>query len=159
VTARLTAVLRRLVVVLCSVALHGKKRDLYEGGLRVPMIAWGPGRIPAAGRTVDQPWAAWDVLPTTADLLGRAPPPGLSGRSMAGVLTGDREKGERRSEPRSLYWEYLRSGQYRQALRRGRWKRESRECRVVRRANWKQKTKTQPVRRRNLRPSTLNLQP
>jgi arylsulfatase A-like enzyme len=100
--------------------LRGKKRDLYEGGIRVPMIAWGPGRIPA-GRVSDQPWAAWDVLPTMAELLGREPPSGLGGRSMAGMLMGSRGSMDGRSDA-PLYWEYLRNGRYTQALRRGRWK-------------------------------------
>ncbi len=51
--------------------LRGIKRDLYEGGIRVPMIAWAPGRVPAAA-TSAHVWAHWDLLPTLADLAGAA---------------------------------------------------------------------------------------
>ncbi|MEO7275452.1 MAG: sulfatase-like hydrolase/transferase, partial [Vicinamibacterales bacterium] len=43
-----------------SGGLRGIKRDLYEGGIRVPMIARWPGTIPA-GRTSDHVWAHWDI--------------------------------------------------------------------------------------------------
>ena len=52
-----------------SGGLRGIKRDLYEGGIRVPMIARWPGTIPA-GRVSDQAWAHWDMLPTLAELAG-----------------------------------------------------------------------------------------
>jgi arylsulfatase A-like enzyme len=48
--------------------LKGYKRDLYEGGIRVPMIAKWKGKI-AAGTTTNHPSAFWDVLPTFADVL------------------------------------------------------------------------------------------
>ena len=47
--------------------LRGFKRDMYDGGIRVPMIVRAPGRVPA-DRTSDLVWAHWDVLPTVADL-------------------------------------------------------------------------------------------
>jgi arylsulfatase A-like enzyme len=94
---------------------RGVKRDVYEGGIRVPMIAWGPGRIPA-GRTSDQVWAMWDVLPTLAGLAGANAPAGLDGISMAPSLTG------RRQQPHdALYWEFHEQGS-KQAVRMGRWK-------------------------------------
>ena len=49
--------------------LRGYKRDLYEGGIRVPMIARWPGKI-KAGSTSDHVSAFWDVMPTVADLVG-----------------------------------------------------------------------------------------
>ncbi len=49
--------------------LKGYKRDLYEGGIREPMIAWWPGKI-EAGSTNDHISAFWDVMPTVAELLG-----------------------------------------------------------------------------------------
>ena len=53
--------------------LRGIKRDLYEGGIRVPMIAWAPGACrPAA--TSAHVWAHWDMLPTLADLAGATAP-------------------------------------------------------------------------------------
>lgn len=54
--------------------LRGLKRDLYEGGIRVPMLAWGPGRVPI-GAVSDRVWAMWDLLPTEM-----APP---NGRAIA----------------------------------------------------------------------------
>src|SRR5262249_61362592 len=58
--------------------LRGYKRDLYEGGIRVPMIARWPGRI-RAGRVSDQVWAFWDFLPTVVELASAKAPPGLDG--------------------------------------------------------------------------------
>ena len=96
--------------------LRGAKRDLYEGGIRVPMIAWGPGLVPA-GRTSDQLWALWDVLPTLAELAGTQAPAGIDGISMVPSLTG---RGTQRQHDH-LYWEFHEQGTA-QAVRRGRWK-------------------------------------
>src|SRR5262249_24524014 len=49
--------------------LRGIKRDLYEGGIRVPMIARWPKRIKARAQS-DQVWAHWDLLPTLAEVAG-----------------------------------------------------------------------------------------
>ena len=95
--------------------LRGIKRDLYEGGVRVPMVAWWPGTIPA-GRVSDHPWAHWDVLPTLAELTGSRAPAGLDGMSMAGALRG----GSSPTHP-FLYWEFHERG-FQQAVRMGRWK-------------------------------------
>src|SRR5262244_3630282 len=56
--------------------LRGIKRDLYEGGIRVPMIARWPGRIKSrgGGAKSDQVWAHWDFLPTVAEIAGVKPP-------------------------------------------------------------------------------------
>ena len=96
--------------------LRGIKRDLYEGGIRVPMIAWGPGRVPA-GRTSEQVWAMWDVLPTAAAWADVAVPPGVDGLSMAEAVTG----GVQPHEHAFLYWEFYEGGSA-QAVRMGRWK-------------------------------------
>ena len=95
--------------------LRGIKRDLYEGGIRVPMIAWWTGTIPS-GRVSDHPWAHWDVLPTLADLAGAKPPEGLDGQSMRRALLG-------RQQPTHpfFYWEFHERG-FQQAVRMGRWK-------------------------------------
>jgi arylsulfatase A-like enzyme len=95
---------------------RGIKRDVYEGGIRVPMIAWGPGRIPA-GRTSDEVWAMWDVLPTLAALAGVRAPSGIDGISMVPSLTG---RGRQRPHG-ALYWEFYEQGT-KQAVRMGRWK-------------------------------------
>jgi arylsulfatase A-like enzyme len=94
---------------------RGMKRDLYEGGIRVPMIVRWPGRI-KAGAVSDFPWAFWDFLPTAAELAGTAPPPRLDGQSVVPVLLG------RPSQPHDfLYWEVHEPGT-RQAVRMGDWK-------------------------------------
>jgi arylsulfatase A-like enzyme len=95
--------------------LRGIKRDLYEGGIRVPMIAWAPGRVPA-GRTSDHVWTHWDLLPTLADLAGAAVPIGLDGLSMRAAL-----EGRAASAHDFLYWEFHERG-FQQAVRMGKWK-------------------------------------
>lgn len=107
----------RVEITNSNAPFRGEKRDLYEGGIRVPMIAWGPGTVPA-GRTSDQIWAAWDLLPTFAELVGIEPPANIDGQSMAQVLTGEVDRRERGP----LYWEYFRNGTFRQAVRKSRWK-------------------------------------
>lgn len=67
--------------------LRGYKRNLYEGGVRVPLIAWGPGRI-AAGTTSSRPTPLYDLLPTLADLAGAPAPSDTDGLSAAPVLAG-----------------------------------------------------------------------
>jgi len=96
--------------------LRGAKGNLYEGGLRVPMIVRWPGKVPA-GRVSDQAWAFWDFLPTACDLAGAEPPPGIDGISMLPALLG--RKQERQHE--CLYWEY-RTRSFAQAVRWGTWK-------------------------------------
>jgi arylsulfatase A-like enzyme len=95
--------------------LRGIKRDLYEGGIRVPMIARWPGRV-KAGATSPQVWAHWDFLPTALDLAGVAAPTGLDGLSMRAALEG------RRQRPHEfLYWEFHERA-FEQAVRMGNWK-------------------------------------
>ena len=95
--------------------LRGIKRDLYEGGIRVPMIARWAGTIPA-GRSSDHVWAHWDMLPTLAEIAGARPPSGLDGASMARAL-----RGEKQPAKEFLYWEFHERG-FQQAVRMGRWK-------------------------------------
>jgi arylsulfatase A-like enzyme len=96
--------------------LRGLKRALYEGGIRVPMIAWGPGRIPA-GVTNDQVWAFWDFLPTAAEMAGVTPPAGLDGLSVWPALQGLHQT----NQHDFLYWEVHEDGSS-QAVRMGTWK-------------------------------------
>jgi arylsulfatase A-like enzyme len=95
--------------------LRGIKRDLYEGGIRVPAIVRWPGKVTA--RKVDNtPWAFWDFLPTAAELAGHKPPGGLDGISIVSALQGKALK------PRDyFYWEFHEGG-FAQAVRRGDWK-------------------------------------
>ena len=97
--------------------LRGTKRAVYEGGIRVPMIARWPGHIDA-GRTSDHVAAFWDFLPTTADLLGLPPVEGVDGLSFLPTLLGD--SAEQRAHD-YLYWETGERGG-RQAVRKGDWK-------------------------------------
>jgi arylsulfatase A-like enzyme len=95
--------------------LRGIKRDLYEGGIRVPMLARWPGHT-RAGRVCREPWAFWDFLPTACELAGVAPPKGIDGISMVPAILG---KPQRSHE--YLYWEFFERG-FVQAVRMGRWK-------------------------------------
>ena len=96
--------------------LRGFKRDLYEGGIRVPMVAWWPGTI-AAGTLSDHPSAFWDFLPTACDIAGTDPPTEGDGISFLPELLG--EGGQREHE--HLYWEFHEQGR-KQAVRMGHWK-------------------------------------
>lgn len=98
---------------------RGIKRDVYEGGIRVPMaIAW-KGQI-AAGRRSDAPFAFWDFLPTFAELIGqRRAAQGSDGQSFASFLKG--QPLTKRSLERPLYWEFHEDGG-KMALRQGPWK-------------------------------------
>ena len=95
--------------------LRGIKRDLYEGGVRVPFIARWPGQI-AAGHVSDDVIAFWDVLPTLAEITGAAATPGLDGMSFAAAL-----RGARLPAHKPLYWEFHERG-FAQAVRMGDWK-------------------------------------
>jgi arylsulfatase A-like enzyme len=96
--------------------LRGIKRDLYEGGIRVPTIVRRPGTVPAG--VSDAVWAFWDFLPTAAELAGVKPPAGLDGVSVVDVLHGRQQPA---LEDRFLYWEFHEGG-FKQAARRGKWK-------------------------------------
>ncbi|MBD3268337.1 sulfatase-like hydrolase/transferase, partial [bacterium] len=98
--------------------LRGRKREMYEGGIRIPMIARWPGHIPA-GRVSEQIWAFWDVMPTLADLAGLPMPKNIDGISMLPALLG---KTQARQHD-YLYWDYGHSRQtFWQAIRAGKWK-------------------------------------
>jgi arylsulfatase A len=98
-----------------SGGLRGIKRDLYEGGIRVPMIARWTGTIPA-GRVSAHPWAHWDLLPTLAEIAGARAPAGLDGLSMVRALRGQTQP----THP-FFYWEFHERG-FQQAVRMGQWK-------------------------------------
>ena len=67
------------------------KRDNYEGGIRVPMIARWPGKI-APGTTNDHIWAFWDVLPTLCDVAYAEVPENVDGISFLPELLGDKNQ-------------------------------------------------------------------
>jgi arylsulfatase A-like enzyme len=96
--------------------MRGAKGQLWEGGIRVPMLARWPGRVPA-GRTCDLPTAFWDFLPTAAELAGARLPPDVDGVSIVPTLLGQQQE----SRP-PLYWEQIRRNQLSKAVRVGTWK-------------------------------------
>ncbi len=97
-----------------SGGLRGVKRDLYEGGIRVPLLVSWPGHI-QGGVTSNHISAFWDVVPTVADLAGFEAPKG-DGISFLPTLTGGEQK---RHE--YLYWEFHEQGG-KQAMLKGEWK-------------------------------------
>jgi arylsulfatase A-like enzyme len=99
--------------------LRGSKRDMYEGGIRVPMIAWWPGRI-AADATTAHISGHVDLLPTLAALgtAERHIPQGLDGLSFAPTLLG---KAAEQQPHDYLYWAFFERGSS-QAVRAGKWK-------------------------------------
>ncbi|NOY79948.1 MAG: sulfatase-like hydrolase/transferase [Kiritimatiellaeota bacterium] len=101
-----------------GVAFRGHKGNLYEGGLRIPMIAWWPGRI-RPGRVSDSLWYFPDFLPTAAELAGVRPPRETDGVSIVPELLAA-NSANRFRQPRHefLYWEMGMS----RAVRLGHWK-------------------------------------
>ncbi len=95
---------------------RGYKRDVYEGGIRVPMIVSWPGHI-AQGAESDFMCTFWDLMPTLSELTGSGCAEGLDGVSLLPLLSG---KGRQR-EHDSLYFEFQELGG-RQAVRKGPWK-------------------------------------
>ena len=96
--------------------LRGIKRDLYDGGIRVPFLARWPAAI-RPGRVAEHVFAFWDMLPTFCDLTGSRVPNGLDGISFAPAML--ERSGQREHE--YLYWEFHEGG-FKQAVRIGDWK-------------------------------------
>jgi arylsulfatase len=103
-----------------TAGLRGRKGSLYEGGIRVPLIARWPGRVPA-GKTSTWMGAHYDLMPTLLEVAGAAVPGGLDGLSFASVLKEGELRGERAPEHEFLLWEFHGYGGQ-QAVRLGRWK-------------------------------------
>ena len=110
--------------------LRGRKQTMYEGGIRIPMIARWPGRI-SAGTVSDLPWYFADFLPTAAELAGAKTPSGLDGMSVVPALLGPKAAGREQSRHEFMYWELpsyvAATGGFRkelpmQAVRMGDWK-------------------------------------
>lgn len=100
-----------------SSGIHkGIKRDLYDGGIRVPMIARWPQKI-AANTVSSEILALWDVLPTLADINGIPAPKECDGISFLPTLLGQKQE----NKHQFIYWEFNGSGS-KQALRMGKWK-------------------------------------
>lgn len=81
-----------------SAGFRGHKQNLYEGGIRTPMIARWKGRI-AAGKTNSMPWSFCDMLPTLAEIAGAKAPEGIDGISVAPTMLG-------RPQTRKPEWQY-----------------------------------------------------
>ena len=107
--------------------LRGLKRQCYEGGIRIPFIAWWPGHV-NAGEVNDLPFAFYDIMPTFCDLVGiknfqkrytnrQLPGDGFDGLSIAPTLLGNADK---QLKHEYLYWEFHETDQI--AVRRGDWK-------------------------------------
>ncbi|UCD29949.1 MAG: arylsulfatase [Planctomycetota bacterium] len=102
--------------------LRGLKGSVYEGGIRVPMIARWPGKIPP-GATSDHVCTFYDVMPTLCEVAGIKPPKNIDGISFITTLL----RQGRQEEHEYLVWEfYGYRGQ--QAVRMGNWKGVRREC-------------------------------
>ncbi|MBQ9893339.1 MAG: arylsulfatase [Bacteroidales bacterium] len=100
---------------------RGYKADLYEGGIRVPLIVSWKGHI-QPGRTTDHLCAFWDFMPTFRDLLGEKTDSPSDGISLMPLLRG---KIRRQKKHASIYFEFLRWGRNptaRQAYGEGKWK-------------------------------------
>ncbi len=95
----------------------GYKRDLTDGGIRVPFLVRWPGKV-AAGTESDLISAHWDFLPTACDIAGIEAPDALDGISMLPTLLG--KPGEQKRHD-YLYWEFFERGGKR-AVRMGEWK-------------------------------------
>ena len=97
--------------------LRGTKRALYEGGIRVPTIAWWPGTI-VAGSTSEHIGYFGDWMATAAELAGAEPPENIDSVSFAPTLKG---QSDQQQDHEYLYWEFYERGS-RQAVRFGKWK-------------------------------------
>jgi len=96
--------------------LKGYKRDLYEGGIRTPMLVRWPGVVTPGSKT-SHISAFWDIMPTLADITDTNPPKSIDGISFLPTLIG---KGEQ-PQHKYLYWEFHEQGGKR-AVRAGNWK-------------------------------------
>lgn len=95
--------------------LRGIKRDLYEGGIRVPFVVSWKNKI-AAGTNSASMGAFWDVVPTLCEIAGATPTAAVDGVSLLPSLLGKTQP------PRDcLYWEFYEGG-FKQAIRKDNWK-------------------------------------
>ncbi|WP_255524543.1 sulfatase-like hydrolase/transferase [Pedobacter riviphilus] len=95
--------------------LKGYKRDMYEGGIRIPFIAWAPF-LKNAPKISNVPGYFADIMPTFADIAGKT-----TGFKTDGLSIYPAIKGEKPKKNRFLYWEFFELG-FEQGIRYGRWK-------------------------------------
>ena len=95
----------------------GTKRSLTDGGIRVPAIAWWPGKVRAGTETTHASYFG-DWFATAAELAGAKTPSGLDSISFVPTLLG---QGEQKQHD-FIYWEFHEGGFRQAALYQGRWK-------------------------------------
>lgn len=98
--------------------LRGFKRDLTDGGIRVPFVAYWPGRIRPGAESKHVGYFG-DLMATAAELAGVKCPPDTDSISFLPTLLG-RDRQQKQHE--FLYWEFHERGFSQAALYRGRWK-------------------------------------
>lgn len=96
---------------------RGGKRDLYDGGIRVPTIAWWPGTIEPGLRS-NHISAFWDFAPTALELAGLPVPAEMDGISYLPTLLN---RPEEQQQHQYLYWEFYEQGG-KQGIRYREWK-------------------------------------
>lgn len=111
--------------------LRGLKMDVYEGGIREPMIARWPQKIPA-NQVTDHVSVQYDVMATLADIAGYTKPIDTDGLSFLPTLLGQKTKQKQHAY---LYWEYPEKGGQ-LAIRMGNWKGVKTEVRKNRKGPW-----------------------
>jgi arylsulfatase A-like enzyme len=97
---------------------RGIKRSLTDGGIRVPCIAWWPGKV-RAGTASDHVAYFGDWFATAAELAKAKTPGGLDSLSFAPTLLGQPREQKKHE---FLYWEFHEGGFIQAALYKGRWK-------------------------------------
>lgn len=100
---------------------RGHKRDLYEGGIRVPMVVSWPGKIEKNSKS-NHISAFWDILPTFAEISGADKPTNIDGISFLPELLGQEQQ-----KHDHLYWEFHEQGG-KKAVRMGKWKAVKLNC-------------------------------
>ena len=98
--------------------LRGIKRDLYEGGIRVPMIVRWPGQI-RPNSVSEHIGYFGDFMTTAAELVGSKAPKGLDSISFVDALMGQANQQRNHAY---LFWEFYGGGKHFQAIRQGDWK-------------------------------------
>jgi len=95
--------------------LKGYKRDMYDGGIRTPMLVRWPGKV-KPGSINEHISAFWDIMPTLAEIAGAEIPEGIDGISFLPSLLGKKQV-----QHEFLYWEFHEQGG-KMAVRMGKWK-------------------------------------
>ncbi len=98
--------------------LRGYKRDLYDGGIRVPMIAWWPGKVRPNAQSAHVGYFG-DLMATAAELARAEAPAPNDSISFLPELLGRKDQ---QKQHEFLYWEFHERGFSQAALYQGRWK-------------------------------------